>query len=78
MLKEITRHVCVRACASERVSMWVLVFACAYFQCFCGFGIGVLTHRGWHEDSSSGCGFHEVSFILCDFIHVYFQQSDNQ
>ena len=24
----------VRACASERVSMWVLVFACASFQCF--------------------------------------------
>ena len=24
----------VRACASERVSMWVLVFACASFRCF--------------------------------------------
>ena len=24
----------MRACASERVSMWVLVFACASFRCF--------------------------------------------
>ena len=49
----------VRACASERVSMWLLVFACASFRCFCVFGLGVHTHRCWYEDSSSGCGFHE-------------------
>ena len=29
----------MRACASERVSMWVLVFACASFRCFYGLGI---------------------------------------
>ena len=29
---------------------------------FCGFGVDVVTHRCWFEDSSSGCGFHEVSF----------------
>ena len=45
--------VCPCGCLCSRVRL---------FDVFCGFGTGVLTHRCWYEDSSIGCGFHEVSF----------------
>ena len=51
------------------VNVCFCVRACV-FSMLCGFGVDVDTHRCWYEDSSTGCGFHEVSFprIACMLI----------